>query len=288
MDTPPNKFIAHGHEWILHKPGDPCPVPPETRVFVHFAEGGVSYTSAKAKLWGWDNRSCSDNINGYRLADEQPQPAKVAAGDFGEPWRNQMGTVRDRMEFFVSLKSPETADRVISCVNACAGMADPVEEIAELKRRDQKWKDGIDECCGVKINYDPLDWDSRGSTLDQFVGGLKKEIVELRAALSGRTVSCGECNEMAKENEQMRAATTWQPIETAPRDGAVIQLAEPDFGDDWCIFSGFFEEGIWNVVPDCEQDRELQPTHWMPLPPAPATPWSDSPVHRQVVQSGLD
>ncbi len=33
-----------------------------------------------------------------------------------------------------------------------------------------------------------------------------KEIAELRSALSGRTVSCGQCNTLATENQAMREA----------------------------------------------------------------------------------
>lgn len=52
--------------------------------------------------------------------------------DYGEPWRNQMGTVRDRMEYFISLKSTETAERIISCVNALAGVRDPAAHLTNL------------------------------------------------------------------------------------------------------------------------------------------------------------
>lgn len=60
-------------------------------------------------------------------------PEKKPAPDYGEPWRDQIGCVRDRMNFFVSLRSPATADRVIACVNACAGMADPSAEIQAMR-----------------------------------------------------------------------------------------------------------------------------------------------------------
>ncbi len=45
-----------------------------------------------------------------------------------------------------------------------------------------------------------------------------KEIAELRAALSGRTVSCGQCNTLATENQAMREAIleAHNAIKTSP------------------------------------------------------------------------
>ena len=57
-----------------------------------------------------------------------------------EPWKCEGHVVyfQNRMGGF-SLRdcpSPEdTARRIVACVNACAGMADPAAEIAELKRQ---------------------------------------------------------------------------------------------------------------------------------------------------------
>lgn len=69
----------------------------------------------------------------------------------------------------------------------------------------------------------------------------------------------------------------WQPIETAPKDGRMVLLAE----------SGYVECGFWHDGSECyghrggagwfsEEDRHnlltarnVHPTHWMPLPAPP-------------------
>lgn len=87
----------------------------------------------------------------------------------------------------------------------------------------------------------------------------------------------------------------WQPIETAPRDGKPVLLGLAPTENDGLTFSG---QGRWHEAeadyPDCmghdagfmddnfdfftcarsfgaESYRHagLQPSHWMPLPPAP-------------------
>lgn len=61
---------------------------------------------------------------------------------------------------------------------------------------------------------------------------------------------------------------TWQPIETAPKDGTHI-LA----WDRTCIECIFFNKdvGKWVTTWDCDESYEFlgMPTHWMPLPPPP-------------------
>ncbi len=70
----------------------------------------------------------------------------------------------------------------------------------------------------------------------------------------------------------------WQPIDTAPRDGTRVLL--------WCEDGVGAVIGIWyafksNLLPPywattrgllhgSAHDREYQPTHWQPLPPAPS------------------
>lgn len=59
----------------------------------------------------------------------------------------------------------------------------------------------------------------------------------------------------------------WKPIETAPKDGTDILVAE--FGDVKIAFwSGLFRR--WSGPRDAYGDIEVMtPTHWMSLPDAP-------------------
>ena len=61
-----------------------------------------------------------------------------------EPWEFEsepqycseiIGSNGDSVCTFVEDPSGVDVDRILSCVNACAGMADPAAEIAELKRQ---------------------------------------------------------------------------------------------------------------------------------------------------------
>lgn len=60
---------------------------------------------------------------------QQPAP------DYGEPWQLTTDFAFDitiRGELAASFDKIEHANRAISCVNACAGMADPAAEIQAL------------------------------------------------------------------------------------------------------------------------------------------------------------
>ena len=66
-------------------------------------------------------------------------------------------------------------------------------------------------------------------------------------------------------------AAMWQPIETAPKDGTDILVFRPRFdgnyipqvGQDWWMRASYTGDCWAKSRADC------QPTHWMPLPPAP-------------------
>lgn len=73
-------------------------------------------------------------------------------------------------------------------------------------------------------------------------------------------------------------APGWQPIETALKDGTPIWAYQPfETGGEqvtmyWTEGEGF---GLWVYTDLCLQEVDpdpTPPTHWMPLPDAPATP----------------
>lgn len=64
-------------------------------------------------------------------------PTQQPAPDHGEPWQLTTDFAFDitiRGELAASFDKIEHANRAVSCVNACAGMADPAKEIAALKQ----------------------------------------------------------------------------------------------------------------------------------------------------------
>ena len=68
-----------------------------------------------------------------------------------------------------------------------------------------------------------------------------------------------------------RAAPAWQPIETAPRDGAEVWAFNGKQARMKWIEGGYFALWVWadELLADADPNPE-QPTHWQPLPAAPA------------------
>lgn len=60
----------------------------------------------------------------------------------------------------------------------------------------------------------------------------------------------------------------WQPIATAPTDGRDLILTSTDWNGD--VLVGGFAFGKWRERPSPE-GASMTPTHWMPIPPLPAT-----------------
>ena len=84
----------------------------------------------------------------------------------------------------------------------------------------------------------------------------------------------GRWANVIEENKSLKAQldrlTTWQPIETAPRDGTAILGCQ-----GWCIEVTAYHKGTkpyhrkeaWVVANDDEgYAQDFKPTHWMPLP----------------------
>jgi len=67
---------------------------------------------------------------------------------------------------------------------------------------------------------------------------------------------------------------TWQPIETAPKDGRRVLVMWEYWSSE--PFVAYFKHGRWNgevALSECSDDG---PTHWMPLP-SPPTPEGTQP-----------
>ena len=71
--------------------------------------------------------------------------------------------------------------------------------------------------------------------------------------------------QIAEEANARADAATWQPIETAPKDGTYVLLYEPR-DDDHAIEVGFYECETWYGM---DHIYSIYPTHWMPLPKPP-------------------
>lgn len=62
--------------------------------------------------------------------------------------------------------------------------------------------------------------------------------------------------------------TGWQPIETAPKDGTqiIIAVAGDEYEPGWAWWSAL--RRAW-FIPNTSIAYQMEPTHWMPLPPPP-------------------
>lgn len=70
---------------------------------------------------------------------------------------------------------------------------------------------------------------------------------------------------------ELLAAGAWQPIETAPKDGTWVLAVGKNGAGRWTTPQTVRWTGLWeSPVHDARVEVYHQPTHWMPLPPAPA------------------
>jgi len=85
--------------------------------------------------------------------------------------------------------------------------------------------------------------------------------------------------EAADAIAKLEAERTWQPIETAPKDGTdilgIIMGCHPKTGRPFIPEVIAWErDGWWNCMWECSEcyaDRApYEPTHWVPLPPIPS------------------
>jgi hypothetical protein len=83
---------------------------------------------------------------------------------------------------------------------------------------------------------------------------------------------------LADDRERLLALSTWQPIETAPRKGSILAaykydrrwaLEVAEWDKKYHTFSGGRGAWIGFGLSGDEESRELNPSHWMPLPAPP-------------------
>ena len=70
------------------------------------------------------------------------------------------------------------------------------------------------------------------------------------------------------DNQRLREAQGWQPIETAPKDGTRVIAWGPQLMVAECEYrrATFIDPAGWYRS---NQHPRVEPTHWQPLPPAP-------------------
>jgi len=74
--------------------------------------------------------------------------------DYDEPWRNEIGDFeiysKSKHDPIAYADSDRFRNRIIACVNACAGMEDPEKEINDLKNQVKHWKSNHDNQVKIK------------------------------------------------------------------------------------------------------------------------------------------
>jgi len=72
------------------------------------------------------------------------------------------------------------------------------------------------------------------------------------------------------ENERLKWAQTWQPIESAPKDGTFVLVIDSEYGDHSGAFVARYTEAFSGCWLTSHTPHVVCPTHWMPLPTPPA------------------
>ena len=97
------------------------------------------------------------------------------------------------------------ANRIVTCVNACKGMADPAAEIAELRRqRDELVQQNAN--MQLRINELLVDRNATGVAIDNAISGRLPEQHQMLNRLRMIANIAAHRNELVAENDRLRTA----------------------------------------------------------------------------------
>ena len=185
------------------------------------------------------------------------------------------GLVRDEEYLRLHREKMEQYDRRVAA-EARAEKAEAERDAAKDEAANFIF-DVLQEACG-NPSYNPCDG------TETWEGDVAGTVYAILNASGLRNEDTGELAiARAEKAEAERDAARWQPIETAPRDGTRLWCFWPDAWSEerqaigWFVSGG--EDEYWTDAADSDPNP---PTHWMPLPAAPATrrtpPMTDRPT----------
>ena len=153
--------------------------------------------------------------------------------------------------------------------------------MAEVKRYWHSDGNGT-ACLYHQLQYVlATDYDAAQARIRTLEAELEKSVNNARGLWIDVEQQAQRVRELEAERDKLRAAQAWQPIETAPKDGTVIDLWDADWkrrivGASWACH--YWMNGKPQREPSWGPDDRDGPfcsrpthwmTHWMPLPPAP-------------------
>ena len=155
------------------------------------------------------------------------------------------------------------------------------EQLHEIVAERDQLRAKLDEAL-AHYDAEPENWMLAVEAIEMlraFLASLPTEAASNPYKLPGTLKETGE-NLKADTSVQKMHKSAWQPIETAPKDGTIIDVWLGDCSeDDRCFYcsgetrrspSWAWHNGKFRPCGGLNIPTFVQPTHWMPLPSPPA------------------
>lgn len=149
----------------------------------------------------------------------------------------------------------------------CAEVAELAECIDHRNRYARQWSSGVQEIEDLRAELA----EARARADEGAFAGYMRECIQtLRMAGISEMHLLAMCQQTQAELSRLRAASQWQPIETAPK-GTPVLLWAPK----WICEIGIYCDGPRVKTPgwlhwEGSRPFSSQPTRWQPLPDPPA------------------